>query len=187
MNFTEAVNEVLSVLKRPDKLADVRREVNSAITHFCSDASFDRDRTEASVAISSSEYTQEVALSNLTRYRKMWYVKLGGTKHYLKKLDETLLGKTCDMKDRYYVVGSSIRISSTSLAATLDIGYYQFPPYLTDAAPDFWMLEEQPYMVVDRALSKLFDAIGDAESSRRHELASVSAFTSFVRDKAMGA
>lgn len=186
MNFSQVCQEVLNVVKRPDKLNDIRREVNAAVSHFCTDASWEQNRAEAAVNINATQYSQLVALSGLTRFHRVWYLKRGGTDAYLNKLNTTALfaNKCTDKRDTYYIVGQNINVNLGALSSTLDIGYYQFPPYLTDAAPDFWMLEHLPFMVIDKAISKVFIDIGNAEEANVHEMRALAAYQSARRSMA---
>jgi hypothetical protein len=180
MNFTEAVAEVLSIVKRPDKIVDIRREVNAACNHFSADGCYEFDLHEQTLTLDPLEYSQAVAVSEMTRFRRFWYVKRAGTKQYLRKLDVAKLGRTdCDMRDRYYIVGTNLNINMTALAAALDVGFFRYPPLLTDAAPTYWMLDHGPYMVIDRAAAKIFANIGDDASARRHEGFALTAHASF--------
>lgn len=184
MNFTEACAEVLKVIKRPDKASDVQREVNSAINQFCLDTEFEFDVAELSPAIVPTEYTQAVPLSTFPRFRKFHWLKRGGTRCFIKRLEraELLKGTACDMRDKWYIAGSNVNISLAAYAATLDVAWFQYPPTLTDASPDFWMLERSPYMVIDRAIAKIFTSIGDDSSAARHEAFAVSAFRTAQKD-----
>jgi hypothetical protein len=169
MNFTQVVAEVIATLKRPDKILAARREVNAAVTSFSANQNYARDVHEQLLAIDPLEYTQVLLFTDLTRYRAMKYMKRAGTKNYLSKLAASELGSSCDLVDMYYVVGAGIKISMVTKASSLDIAYYQYPPYLTDLAPDYWMLESGWSMVYNRALAKLFADIGDDASARTHE------------------
>lgn len=184
MNFSEVVQEVMGMVKRPDKLLDVRREVNAAINHFCTDVNFQFDLVEASPTLVNTEYTQALTLSLFPRFRKFHWLKRGGTQCFLNKLvrQELLKGTACDMRDKYYIVGSNVNLSLSQLANTLDVSYFQMPPQLTDADPDFWMLELSPYMVINRAAAIVFGSIGDDTSQTRYERYAVSQFLSAQKD-----
>jgi len=172
MNFTEVVDEVLAIVKRPDKLAAIRREVNMAVTYFSSATTFSRDLYEHTLSIAPNEYTQLVPLSSLLRFRHMKYIKRAGTKNYLKRLAASELGTSCDNQDKWYIAGSSINIAMTALAPAIDIAYYQYPPYLQSTAPvvvDYWMLESGWPMIINRASAKVFADIGDDSSAKLHE------------------
>lgn len=183
MNFSEIVSAVTEITKRPDKVLDIRREVNSAISHFCTDVSFEEDRNELSVALDPTLYIQDVAMTNFPRYRKFWYIKLAGTKHYLTKLNERDLGKTdCDMKDKYYVSGTNLRLSASALAANIEVGYYLVPPRLS-GVEEFWLIDKHPDMVIDRTAAKIFASLGDGDSARLHEGYAVAAFKAIKMDR----
>ena len=182
MNFTEIVTEVLAATKRPDKVLAIRREINAAVAFFSGNQNFSRDVMEQLVAIEPNEYTQQIALTDLTRYRKIKYMKRAGTKNYLQRLGAKELGTDCDMKDRFYVAGSGIKISMTALAANLDVAYYQYPPTLTDAAPTYWMLDMGWPMIFNRAASKIFADIGDDASAKMHEMYARADYTAFEAD-----
>ena len=183
MNFTDVVTEVMGIIKRPDKLLDVRREVNSAVNQFCMDTEFTRDLLEISQPIDVTQYTQALPISGFTRFRKFSYMKQGGTKCFLNPLPRGELLKTnCDMRNKYYIAGSNVNISLSVLCSTLDLAYFQYPPLLTDAAPTFWLLDVSPFMVIDRAAGKILASIGDGDSATRHERFAVSAFLTAQKD-----
>lgn len=182
MNFTEVVAEVLSAVKRPDKLLTIRREVNAAVAFFSGNQNFSRDVYEQLLVIDPAEYTQILLFADMSRYRKIKYIKRAGTKNYLSRLSAKELGTDCDMKDKYYVVGAGIKISMTTLAASLDIAFYQYPPTLTDLAPTYWMLEAGWPMVFNRAAAKVFADIGDDASAKLHEGYARLDYTAFEAD-----
>lgn len=187
MTFTEIVAEVIRITKRQDKIADARREINAALSHFVTDSQFARDRYEQTLSINAGEYTQSIALASLPRYRKMWYMKQAGTRNFLTRMEPSdLFKKGCDLRNKWYVVGESINISMSTAASALDIGYYRYPQTLTDSSGSHWMTEAAPHMLIDRAASKIFTNIGDDASAARHEAFAVAAYTSLVRDSAMG-
>jgi len=182
MNFTEVVAEVLSIVKRPDKIIRIRQEVNAAVNFFSSNQNFSRDMFEQLLAVAPTEYTQAILFTSLPRFRKFKYIKRAGTKEYLEPLSHSEMGTNCDTRDKYYIIGSGINISMVSLAANLDIGYFQYPPTLTDAAPTYWMLEGGWPMVMNRAAAKIFADIGDDASAKMHEGYARIDYTAFSDD-----
>lgn len=170
MNFTEVVADLHALIKRPDRIPDIRREVNAAINFFTTDINATRDVVEVQHAIVSTEYTQAIALSSFTRFRKFQFIKRAGTFEFLKPLDSRkMLSSNCDRADKYYIVGSSVNISMTTLATHLDVGYYQYAPVLTDLSPDFWLLDAAWPVIFDRAAAKVFGSIGDDSTAKKHE------------------
>lgn len=177
MNFTEVTSEVVGIIKRPDLISQVRREVNSALRFYCLDNKFARDFQEQVIALDSAEYTQSFALSLLTRFRVFRYIRRGGTTEYLDLLgDDEIFTKDSRFTknqtkcDKYYIVGENVNIAMRKLAASLDVGYYVYPPVLTGNAENnsHWLLDLQPFMIIDRACATLFRNIGDEKSMQAH-------------------
>ncbi|MGE4259162.1 MAG: hypothetical protein AB7F19_07460 [Candidatus Babeliales bacterium] len=183
MNFTEVVQEVIRTTKRPDKLADIRREVNAAVNFFSVDSEFDRDIEELLLPINSGEYSQALSMSLLPRYRRMSYLKIGGTRHFLKELSRSEMLTECDLRNKWYIAGSSLNMNSTILGAAVDVAYYAYPPYLTDASPNFWMLEGNWPAVVHRACAAIFKDIGDIPSAQAEEGYATKDYLAFRKDQ----
>lgn len=182
MNFTEVVAEILSVIKRPDKLSNIRREVNSAIHIFAQDGDFAKCFEEVAVTINPAAYAQTIAMTAFPRHRKFKYIRRGGTRNYLSPLALASLGKSdCDIRNKYYIAGTNLNISMTTYALTLDAGYFAYPPYLTDAAPEYWLLDQAWPAVFNRATSKILEDIGDPAGASKFEKHAVAAWLG-VRD-----
>lgn len=188
MNFTEIVAEVVRVTARPDKVADIQREVNAAINYCCVEANFARDLAEDSFPIVSTEYAQALPLSTFTRWRKFAYIKNPLCKGYIEQRDPAKVfenGK--ESRDVYYVVGNEVKLSLCKLAPVLYIGYFQYPPTLTNASPNFWLLDVSPYMIIDKAAASIFTNIGNPTEATRHEASFAVKFLSAQRDYKYGA
>lgn len=190
MNFTEVVNEVRLILKRPELDNQIKRQVNAAISLFCFDTDFARDFAESSIALDGAEYSQAFAISALTRFRKFVYLKRGGTSKYLSRLGITEMAKGCaDRGDKFYEVGTNVNIYLKQYANTLDVGYMTYPPLLTGAtdANTFWLIEMAPYMVIDKAAALLFQQIGDEMSMRTHNSQAAETYRTFRKDNILSA
>lgn len=183
MNFTELVNEVVSITKRPDKVADIRREINKAITFFCLDATFARDRDEMVVQLDPTLAAQSIALSQFTRFRKVEAIIVPYSKKPLDPTDPTKLYTQCgkDPLDVFYIGGDNLNISLSQLVSTCKVGYFKFPPVLKDT-DTFWLADVSPYMIIDRAAAAIFSNIGDETSARTHKAFADEAFISAKRD-----
>lgn len=169
MNFTEAVAEVLSIVKRPDKISDIRREINAAISFYCLGADFARDFNEGSFPIDATLYAQQLALSTFSRFRKFAYIKPPAVKYYIENIGPNkVFTGSCEKVNTYYISGSNITFKLSALTASLLVGWYSYPPVLTDAAGTFWLLDVAPYMVIDRAAAMVFSNMGDDASAKPH-------------------
>jgi hypothetical protein len=169
MNFTEAVNEVIEITKRPDKVSSIRREVNAAINWCCTDTDFARDRNEQTVAISSSAYAGNILLSAFTRFRKIDAIRPSARNKTLDNLDpRNIFAKGKEQTDVYYIAGLQLNYKLCKLDSSLLVAYYSYPPALINI-DTFWLLDVSPYMIIDRAAAKLFNDIGDDRSSKLRE------------------
>jgi hypothetical protein len=185
MNFVQAVEAVIDNVKRPDKLAMARREVNAAILAYSSAMDHPRDLEEVQLALTLGT-THTVALSSLPRFRKMDWVRYPATRFYVKELSSRLLDCAVDIRDKWYVAGSSIKINLSREAGSLDISYYAHPPYLTEAAGSYWQLDANWPAIVASATSKLFIDIGDVESGRAKAAEAATHFITFSGDHNRG-
>lgn len=170
MNFTEVVQEVVSITKRADKIADIRRNVNSAISEACLGTNFARDHDELLLPISSSEYAGSIQLSLLPRFRKIHYIIPTGYACPIRSIEAPAVFEAgVEQVDRFYISGDQINYKLSKLSSGLKIGYFRYPPSLTDTSADFWLLEAAPYMIIDNAAAKTFRNIGDDASAKMHE------------------
>jgi len=186
MNFTAIVTEILGMTKRPDKIQDIRREVNAAILWYSSEHDYRRDLLETTIVISPAAYEKIVDLATLTRFRKVSYIKYAGTKRYVEELKGLKLTKDCEILDKWYLSGNSINIKLRAEAAALDFGYYQYPEYKTDALPEYWMLDGNWSAILQRAAAAVFNSIGDANSSQIAARAALEQGTIFKSDYIRG-
>lgn len=188
MNFTEVVDEVVRILKRPDKKVDVQREVNAAINFCCTEANFARDRQEQSVDIDATLYAQNIPLSTFTRFRKVDCIRPANRNKLLQPLDPSKIftPKGCETLDVYYLAGDQINFKLATLASSLLVAYFSYPPTLTDTAATFWLLEQSPYMIINKAAAVVFDNIGDEKAAAKHLSYFALDFTSAKRDYKYG-
>ncbi len=186
MNFTAIVTEILSMTKRPDKINDIRREVNAAILYYSSESDYRRDLVETSIVITPAGYERILKLSELTRFRKVSYIKYAGTRVYVEELDSLKLTKDCDLVNKWYLSGDAINIKLRSSAAALDFGYYRYPEYKTDLLPNYWMLDGNWNAILERAASAVFNDIGDTGSSQVSARKALEAANIFRNDNTRG-
>lgn len=169
MNFTDIVSSIILRTKRPDKVADIRNAVNAALLQYCSDADYGGDLQEIQYPLPIPGTQTAVPLTSLPRLRAISYIKITGTRVYVKKLD-TLIPEPCtDLRNKWYKAGSNINVNLGQSATSLDIGYYAYPPYLTDAAPTHWMLEGNWSAIQQKALADVYNDIGDAQEAAAAE------------------
>lgn len=188
MNFTQVVAEVVRITARPDKVSDIQREVNAAI-NFCSiESNFARDLMEDSYAIDPVALAQSLPLSTFTRWRKFAYIKPPAVKFYLNQRDPMKVFQN-NKEDRnvYYVVGDEIKFSLCNPSATLLIGHFTYPPILTNASPNYWLLDISPYMIIHKAAASIFAEIGNSTEAQANNAIFATMLLSAQRDYKYGA
>lgn len=170
MNFTGAVIEVLSMVKRPDKINTIKRCVNQALTMACMSSNFARDLQERVITIDPALNAQSLPLSEFERFRKFVYIRPSNRKCYVTQTDaDKIFAKGIELLDKYYVAGDQVNFKLARTAPTLLVGWFAHPPRLTDAAPNFWLLDVCPDMIIDKAAALVFKDIGDDASARQKE------------------
>jgi len=188
MDFTAVVNEVIAITKRPDKISDIRREVNKAVNFFCIGADFAFDLEEESYAISPAAYAGNIDLTTLTRFRKFAYIRPTDRKKYVAHLTpDKVFAQGKEAVDVYYIAGTQANFKVCHEVSSFYIGYFKYPAVLTDDAPDFWLLDLSPYMVIDKAAASIFRNIGDDASATRHDKEANLAYITARADYTYGA
>ena len=173
MNFTDAINEVVSITSRPDKRIEAGRQINRALSFFTLKAEFSKDLIETSLAIDSTLYGQTVDISSFTRFRKFKYIRPTSRKYYLTDEDpKQIFGPNGRIQlNKYFVAGSSLTITQSNLDSSLQVGYLTYAPILTEVSPNdvYWMLTMIPYAVIEKAAAKIFQQIGDETSQKTYD------------------
>jgi hypothetical protein len=169
MNFSEVVDEVVRITKRPDKILDTRREVNAAINFCCADSDFARDRVEDTFEIESDAYAGNIALSEFTRFRKIDAIRPSGRNKLLDFLEPNrIFNGGRESTDVYYIAGTQLNYKLCALDSELIIAYYSYPAVLT-GTQTFWLLDVSPFMIIDKAAAQIFTNIGEANDARYHK------------------
>ena len=166
MNFTDIVGLVLDKVKRPDKKVAIQAAVNASILYYSTEYDYKEDLAEQPLLLSPAGYELDYDLAELPLFRKVDYLKYAGTRKYIQELETRTLTAECSILDKYYIAGSSLKIKLAQEATALDLSYFRYPPALTDAAPDYWMLRGNWEAIMERAASKVFNDIGDPRSSQ---------------------
>jgi hypothetical protein len=185
MNFAQAVQAVIDITKRPDKQIETERAVNAALSFFILKAEFPQDLLEATLPISATEYTGQVSIAGLTRFRRMKFVNISGERNYLKPIapEQLFTPGGSVQPNTYYLTSNYLNYSLAKLASALKIGYYSYPPTLT-ANDTHWFLDAASPCIIDRAAGVVFKVIGDDSSMGAHMGFAKEWYDAFVRDLA---
>ena len=179
MTLTEAIDEVISITKRADKRAEITSNINKAILYFTLKSNFAKDLVETSIPFDADEYAQNIDLTGLavplTRFRKWKYLRPTSRSYFLSYRDPLhVVGPNGNVQtDVFYMSGDTLIAALSQLDATCEVGYYTYPPILSEAGVTaHWMLTMVPWMVTERAASMTFKSIGDDNSARFYEASS---------------
>lgn len=186
MNFSQVVQAVVSVTKRPDRLVDAERAVNSALSFFCLKGKFNQDIVEASIPIDPTLYGDTISLISLQRFRHFKYIKVPGVLGYINQIgsDKIFTPGSIMQRDCYYVAGTNLTYILSTLSQTLEVAYYVYPAVLSDPDATHWMMDMIPQAVIDKAASDIFKVIGDDNSMKMHLSLAMDAYNVMVRDQA---
>lgn len=190
MNFTEAIDAVVAVTKRPEKRPEIANRLNRALSLFTLKASFKKDLVEVSTTVDPTSYGQTIDLSAfspaLVRFRKFKYIRPTNQRYYLKFMEpEFILTPQGNIQpNRYYVAGNSVTFTLSNLTPSLEIGYYQYAPILTEVSPNntHWMLDLMPWALIDQAAASIFQSIGDEQSAKESLASSGTLFVTARND-----
>jgi len=192
MNITEAVDEVISITKRPDKAVEILSNINKALAYFTLKASFRQDYLETTLTLDPDSYGQILDLTDaaisapdIVRFRKIAWLRPTSRRYYLKEIDPSQIltpGGTVQT-DRFYVGGNSLVIAQSGLDDTLEMGYFSYSTVLDlVTVTTHWMLNLMPWAITERAASQIFKSIGDDNSSKFYEATSEDFFKVARRD-----
>ena len=185
MNFTQVVNEVLTITARPDRLTEIQSAVNGVLAKLILKTNFYKDLVEISVPVDANLYGDTVDLStHVTRFRKIKYVKPAGVLCYLTPLpaDKVFTPGGHVQRDVYYMAGLAMTYVLKEQTSSLEIGYYQYAPVLSDSSPDHWFLEMLPWTIIDLAAARIFRSIGDEGSANAYERSGMDLYLTAYKD-----
>lgn len=179
MNFKQAVDAVIAITSRPDKIAEAIAALNQAITTFTLKANFTQDLVEDTLIVDPNLFGDTIDISSVfIRFRKFKYVKITGVKGYLNPTEsDKIFANGITQPNTYYVGGSALTYTISQLTNTLEVGYYRYPPILAnDIYNTHWMLDIFPQAVIDTACARVFKIIGDEVSHKIYQQMGMDAY-----------
>ena len=186
MNFNEVVTEVLTITARPDRTSEIESRINSSLSRCIMKANFAQDLQEITLPTTAGVYGETYDFSgDVTRFRKFKYVKATGQTRYLTPIDSTQVfqpGGTMQ-RDRYYVAGLNLTYTLFETADSLEVGYYQYAPVLDSTVnTTHWLLDLNPWCIIDLASAAIFRSIGDDTSAAIYEKSGTESYLVTRRD-----
>ena len=169
MTLTELQDEVYSVTKRPDLVAETLTAVRQSTLALHQMDYFWKDIYETGISFPTSAYNQEL------EYRPI--IPLFRSLKYLRKSDssgangvfftviqpESVLDLyQANRTDVCYAAGASIEIKSSTQFQYALLGCY-INPNITTAGWNSWIALDHPYAIVYEAAEKIFKMTGRSE------------------------
>lgn len=190
MIFSEAVAEVTSIVKRPDKATEIASNINKAISFFVLKGEFAKDLAEQSMPIDSTLLGQTIDLSTVTpaivRFRKFKYIRPRSQRYYITEIESNQVFTPSGIiqPNRYFIAGSNLTFTLSVPDSFLEVGYFQYPSILTPVtgSDTHWLLDMIPWAVIEWAASQVFQSIGDETSARYYQASAMGMYQTMKMD-----
>ena len=183
MNFSQAVQAVIDITKRPDKFVETERAVNAALSFFILKGEFAQDLMEYTLPLVPTDYKGQVDITVLTRFRRMKFVNVNGLRNFLKEISPEQLFTPGGIvqPNTYYITGTTLNYALATPASFLNVGYYVYPPVLANDA-QHWFLSAASPCIIDRAAGIILRHLEDQQGSSTHMALAKEWYDVFVRD-----
>ena len=185
MQFSDAIQEVIQTVKRPDRRTDIKTRINRAIAFCVTSGTFAADLVELQLAIDSTLYAQSFDVSDtpFARFRKFKYIRPTGYTKYLTWRDPSrVFDGGCESLDVWYRAGNNCVFKLSKLQSTLEIAYYQYHATLVADTDEDWMLDEMWPCIHDLAAAYFFQLVGNVEEYRRYHDSGITQYNVYLRD-----
>lgn len=169
MTLTELQDEVYTITKRPDLVAETLLAVRQATLALHQSEFFWKDLQETGISFATTAYTQELEYrSILPQFRAIKYLRKSdsagavGVFFTVVQPESVLDLYGTDRTDVCYAAGASIEMKSSTQFQYCVLGYYA-NPIITSGGYDSWIAMDHPYAIILEAAEKVFKMIGKTE------------------------
>ena len=184
--LTALVNDVYTITKRPDLVAETTLAVKVATLKLHQADYFYRDLLETGVAFDSMSYTQQFDVKSLfPRWRAWKYVRefsysenssgAPGVLFTFKDPTAVIDAYKVDKNNIAYMAGSTLNLRCYRQFQYLLVSMY-LNPDVTDSGYSSWIADDFPYAVETEAARVVFKQIGFDEQSSAYEKLSAEQF-----------
>lgn len=186
MDFQGAISQVLAIVKRPDKIGEVKWAINAAISDLVRMDKFGFDLYELEVPITDGSLFQAVDYTLFTNYTprhiEALYTDTDENPYTEIKVRNISLGGA--RVGVYYKRNTGLQVKLRTAANTLKIAYYAAPPTLSADTDTHWTLEQAPNEIVGRACQHVFTTIGQDKDAATWERKSAIAYDRVAKELA---
>lgn len=182
MDFNQLVEEVVTLVKRNDRQAEIQSAIRSATLKAHRKDFYYRDLSESGVQFKEPDFIQNFQPTQIfgSRFRKLKYIRYwnydvpsstgyGAPGDLLTPIDieniKDLYGYT--KTDVYYMAGELIQIRTARPLSHCLVGVYLNPVIATPETYQSWIADMYPYAIIYEAARQVFMRIGrpaDAQS-----------------------
>ena len=169
MTLTELQDEVYTITKRPDLIAETLLAVRQSTLALHQSDYFWKDIAETGISFSSSAYLQELEYRPiLPQFRAIKYLRKSDSTGAAGAFFDVITPEAVldlygsDRTNVCYAAGESIEMKSSTQFQYAILGYYK-NPIVTTTGFSSWIALDHPYAIVLEAAEKVFKMIGKTE------------------------
>lgn len=173
--FTELCEDVYTLTKRPDLVAETKLAVKAATLKAHQVDDFYKDIREEGVSFSLADYLQSLEYRSIfPRFRKVKYIRKsdvsGNAGSFLSPITPTsaLDAYGSHKADVFYGAGELIQLRSSTEFQYIFFGFYENPD-LTEASFNSWVALDHPYAIVYEAAATIYKMIGQDEQASMYK------------------
>lgn len=173
MTFNELVDEVMSLVARPDLTSKIESAVKSATLKAHTSGFYYNDIVELAVQFDAPRTIQTFDPSDVSSYyRRAKYMRIwngdtdGEAGPFIEHINtEAALDPYGYLRlNVFYMAGKFLQIRTREELEKILFGFYRYPD-ITSATYDSWIAVELPYTIVYEAARVIFLQIGYQEQS----------------------
>lgn len=183
MDYKQAISEVLAIVKRPDKVSEIKWAVNAAIADLVRSDKFSFDLYEVEIAVVGDSMFQAIDYTQFaTRPRHIESLHTDTDQKPYIEIKPRNIAVGGERKGIYYKRNNGLQIKMRTSANTIKIAYYVIPPTLSADTDTHWTLEQAPAEIVGRACFHVFSTIGQDKDAAQWERKSMLAFDAVAKE-----
>lgn len=177
MNFTELVNEVQIIVKRPDLSDRIQSAVRAATEKLHSLDFYYNDLVEVPVQFDKEFYIQNFSPKQvIPRFRKAKYIRIwnggvdGAAKEFLEpiQIEAAIDGYGYERTNVFYMAGSLLQIRANRGILRVLFGAYKYPVVTPVEAYSSWIAEDFPWAIIYEAARTVYRSISMQEEANAY-------------------
>ncbi len=188
MDYQTAITQVVSIVKRPDKMGEIRWAINAAIDDLVRRDKFGYDLYQLDFPILEADKSSSIQNVPYTAFTTV------KPRHIESITTDTDANSYTEIKPKNIVLNGKARcgvfykrndmlvIKTRVLANTIKVSYYAAPPLLSQDTDTHWTLEHAFSAIVARACYHVFSTIGQDKDTAVYERKSEIAYSRIAQE-----